>query len=119
MNEKKVQSLEELLTSMSSTIEAQTVGSIRVGTVLVDLTQELGLVIRDLIERAEKSREDLLNATQQIALHRKLGSQPEEDDPVIENAWTAVGQVNAYLYAVTELRNLCKNVMGRKDVTKH
>jgi len=85
----------------------------------VDLTQELEVVLKDLIERAKKSQEDLKDAKEQIERHQRLGTAPETDEPVIEKAWTAVGEVNAYLYAVTQLRNLCQDVMGRDDETKH
>jgi len=113
------QTLEEFLTSMTAKIEAQADSNMRVGTVLVDLSQELELVLKDLIEHAQESRGDLDDAKKQIERHQKLGTAPETDEPVIQKAWTAVGEVNAYLYAVTKIRDLCVDVMGRNDETKH
>jgi len=113
------QTLGEFLMSMTVTVQQQSDSMMKVGTTLVDLTQELQLVITDLIERAIKSRKDLSDASEQIALHQRLGTAPETDEPVIEKAWTAVGETNAYLYAVTQLRDLCKNVLEREHETKH
>lgn len=121
MNDKKKkgQTLEEFLTSMGEQIEKQQGSVMTVGTHLVEITQGLASVIHDLVERAKNSRQDLFDASEQIKVHQKLETAPETDEPVIQKAWTAIGEVNAYLYAVTELRNLCQNVLDRKDETKH
>lgn len=119
MADEKKQTLEEFLRSMTSKIQAQQDSVMGYGTTLVDLTQELEVLIRDLIGQAEKSRGDLFDAVEAIKLHQKLGSQPEDDDSLVEKAWVAKGQVDGYLYSVTHLRDLCKDVLGRKDATKH
>jgi len=117
-DKQKGQTLEEFLFSMNSRIQEQSDSMMKVGTTLVDLTQELEIVIKELIDRAIQSRKDLKKAWTAIELHNKLGSTPEDDD-LIEKAWTAVGEVNGYLWAATTLRDMCKNVLGRKDETKH
>lgn len=118
-DKRKGETLDEFLNSLTEKIEEQQGSTIKVGTYLVEITEGIASLVRDLMERAQKSREDLFNASEQIKLHQKLGSHPDDDDPVIQSAWTAVGEVNAYLYVVTELRNLCRDVLGRKDETKH
>ncbi len=115
------ETLEDFLTNMTGKILVQQEKMNQVSTILVDLSQELGLVIMDLMKRAEDSRDDLGEALRQIRLHNKLGSVPqlEDGETLIETAWVAKGQVDGYLYAVTEIRKVCENVMGRKDETKH
>jgi len=119
--EKERQTLEDFFTNMTDKIIVQQEKMQQVSTILVDLSQELGLVIMDLMKRAGDSRDDLGEALRQIKLHNKLGSVPELEDgeTLIETAWVAKGQVDGYLYAVTEIRKVCENVMGRKDETKH
>ena len=119
--EKERKTLEEFLTNMGNRINEQQEKMTRVSTILVDLSQELGSLIMDLMKQAGKSRDDLGEILRQIKQHNRLGSVPERVDgeSLIERAWVAKGQVDGYLYAVTEIRKVCENVMGRKDETKH
>ncbi len=122
MNEKKRhETLEDFLTHMTDQIMDQQEKMTTVATILVDLSQELGQVIMDLMKRAGESRDDLGEALRQIKLHNKLGSVPELQDgeTLMERCWVAKGQVDGYLYAVTEIRKVCENVMERKHETKH
>ena len=121
MKEKERKTLEDFLTHMTDQIVEQQTKMTSVATILVDLSQELGLVIMDLMQKAQDSRDDLGDALSQIKLHNKLGSVPEPTDgeTLIERAWVAKGQVDGYLYAVTEIRKVCENVIGRKHETKH
>ncbi len=121
MKEKERKTLEDFLTHMTDQILVQQEKMTSVATILVDLSQELGQVIINLMKRAGESRDDLGDAIIKIQQHNRLGSFPEPDDgeTLIEKAWVAKGRVDAYLYAVTEIRKVCENVMGRKDETKH
>jgi len=119
-DKKKGETLEEFLISMTAQIQSQQDSVMSYSTTLVDLTQELEMLMKDLIDHAITSRKDLKIALDEITLHDKLGSIPEDDgDSLIEKAWIAKGQVDGYLYAVTHLRDLCKTVLGRKDETRH
>lgn len=117
----KPKTLEEFLTHMTDEIMEQQEKMTQVSTVLVDLSQELSLVIMDLMKRAGESRDDLGEAIKQMQLHNRMFSVPEPDDgeTFSEKAWIAKGQVDGYLYAVTQIRKVCENVLGRKDETKH
>lgn len=121
MKEKERKTLEDFLTHMTDSIIAQQEKMTMVSTVLVDLSQELGLVLMDLMKQAGESRDEMGKALKQIQQHNRLGSVPEPEDgeTLIETCWVAKGQVDGYLYAVTEIRKVCENVMGRKDETKH
>lgn len=116
MKEKERKTLEDFLTHMTDQIIEQTDKMTMVSTVLVDLSQELSLVIMDLMKRAEDSRDDLGEALAQIRLHNKLGSVPDltDGETLIERCWVAKGQVDGYLYAVTEIRKVCE--IGRAHV---
>lgn len=116
---KKGQSLEEFLDSMTEKITYQQESMLRGATILVDLSQELSDMIMDLMEQAKKSREDLGEAHQKIALHHRLGAILEDEEEWIEKAWTAKGQCDGYLYAVTKIKALCETVMERQHETKH
>lgn len=118
-DKKKGETLEEFLSSMTTQIERQQESVMTYGTTLVDLTQELEVLMKDLINHAISSRKDLNTAWQEIKRHNDNGTEAEDHDDLVEKAWTAKGQVNGYLYAVTHLRDLCKTVLGRKDETKH
>ncbi len=113
------ETLEDFLTHMTEQIIDQGEKMASVSTILVDLSQELGDVIMDLMEQAKKSKEDMGEALRKIQQHNRLGSIPEDDEQLVESAWIAKGQCDGYLYAVTEIRKVCENVMGRKDETKH
>ncbi len=119
--EKERKTLEEFLINMGNKINEQQEKMNQVSTILVDLSQELGLVIMDLMKKAGKSRDDLGETLRQIKEHNRLGTVPERVDgeTLVERAWVAKGQVDGYLYAVTEIRKVCENVMGRKHETKH
>jgi len=119
MTDEKKQTLEEFLRSMTSQIQVQQDSVMAYGTTLVDLTQELEVLIKDLIAHAVESKGDFKDAVDEIALHNENKTAPEDGDSLIEKAWVAKGQVDGYLYAVTHLRDLCKDVLGRKDATKH
>ena len=119
MADKKKQTLDGFLISMTSQIEGQQRSVMEYGTTLVDLAQELKILIEDLIAHAIESRKDFKDALDEITAHNKNGTIPEDDDSLIEKAWVAKGQVDGYLYGVTHLRDLCKDVLGRKDATKH
>lgn len=113
------QTLEEFLTSMTEQITDQGERMTSASTMLVDLSQELGLVIRDLMKRAGESRDEMGKALEQIKLHNKLGSIPEDGERLIETCWIAKGQVDGYLYAVTQIKKLCHDVLERDHETKH
>jgi len=116
---KKGQSLEEFLDSMTDRITHQQESMLRGATILVDLSQELGDVIMDLMEQAKKSKEDMGEALRKIQQHNRLGSIPEDDEPLVESAWIAKGQCDGYLYAVTKIKKLCETVLERQHETKH
>lgn len=119
--EAKAQTLEDFLTSMTDQIMEQTEKMTSVTTILVDLSQELGLVIKDLMKLSAESRDELGECLKKIQQHTRLGSVPEPEDGerLIETAWIAKGRVDGYLYAVTQIRKVCENVLGRKHETKH
>lgn len=119
-DKRKGETLDEFLNSLTEKIEEQQGSTIKVGTHLVEITEGIASLVRDLMERAQKSREDLFNASEKMKSHEEeYPISAHERESVVKKAWTAVGEVNAYLYAVTELRDLCKDVLDRKDETKN
>ena len=119
MKKKDAQTLEEFLISMTTRIQVQQDSVVQYVSTLVDLTDELTVLIKDLIDHAIDSRKDLKIALDEILLHNENGTSPEDHETLVEKAWVAKGQVDGYLYAVTHLRDLCKTVLGRKDETRH
>jgi len=120
-DKEKPKTLEEFLAHMTDQIMEQQERMTSVTTILVDLSQELGQVIKDLMKRAAESRDELGECLEKIKQHNRLGSVPEPDDGerLIETAWICKGRVDGYLYAVTEIRKVCENVLGRKHETRH
>jgi len=117
----KPKTLEEFLTHMGDQINEQQEKMTMASTILVDLSQELSLVMTDLMKRAGESRDDLGEAIKKIQQHNRLGSIPEQEDSerLIESAWIAKGRVDGYLYAVTQIRKVCENVLERQHEIKH
>lgn len=121
MKGKETKTLEDFLTHMTDQIVEQQEKMTSVATILVDLSQELGQVIMDLMKRAGESRDEMGEALEKISQHNRLGSLPEhgEGETLVETCWIAKGRCDGYLYAVTKIRKLCETVLGRKDETRH
>jgi len=116
---KKGQTLEEFLTSLSLKIQDQQAQVVGYSTLLVDLTQELQIVTRDLIKKAETARDDLAKTIEETRIAETAGKVIGGADPLSERAWSAKGRADAYLDSVSMLRDTIERVLGRKDETKH
>lgn len=116
---KKGQTLEEFLTSLSLKIQEQQAQVVGYSTLLVDLTQELQIVTRDMIKKAEGARDDLAKTIEKVREIETRGGTVGGDHPLSEMAWSSKGRADAYLDSVTMLRDTIERVLGRKDETKH
>ena len=112
------QTLEEFLASMAEKVQRDSQATLKVGTMLTDLVDELGAMIKDLFTKALVKSE----AAKELASEMRAAVDAQDHDrwdEASKKAYVLQGEISAYMEIANQLQTLGANVVGREDETKH
>jgi len=116
--DKQIQNLENFLRSLNERIEKQTEGHTQVATMLTDLVDELGILIKGFYDRALECSSQATTVLVELNEAIRVRDNDRWEDFNMR-AWILKGKIDAYLESAELTQELCEKVVGRKDETKH
>ncbi len=115
---KNDKTLKDFFDQIAIKVEKQTTGSLAVGTMLTDLVDELGTLIKTLHCRAMELSKEALELTQKM---REAVDAQDHDawEKSSQRVFELKGRIEAYVEVVGDLQNLGTKVARRSIETKH
>lgn len=112
------ETLEQFLEGLAARIDDQNAGALAVGSMLTDLVDELGQLIKRFHEKALASSVEAKEILQRMAEAVKARDH-ERWDQANQDVHEIKGRINAYMEISQELQDLGMRVGGRPNETKH
>ena len=114
----KIETLEEFFRDLTMKIQHDSKANLAVGTMLTDLVDELGQLIKGLNSRAGILAKDALRLVNEMDL-AVCNRDHERWDEVTKDTYILQGRIQAYMEVAVELAELGNKVGRRSIETKH